>query len=388
MKTKLVSLLAAFALALCLPATAFASSSAFDSGSGESITVQDSYTGNAFLLNRDARNLQVACDFYWAGSTLNASGLSVGAGNGGSALMAGQDISLSSSQIAGSLRAAAQQLQVSNVAVGNNITAAGNSVSISNSSAKGVYAAGSDISVSGNFQAVALTGGSVSLGGNYAGDVQVNAASVRVASGTTVGGTLTVPSDAQVTIEEGASVPSVSYSSVLQQGASSEQGTGGFSIFMCIFACIAHMLLAMFFALLFKESLTRATEMYREKAGRTALSGLVVFIVVPFVALFLLFPLVTIPISAFIFIAMAVVWMFSIPLAGYVLGCRFLPKMRPMGAGVLGTLALTVLAYLPGLITVVPTVCAIFVAGYLWQRWREKRIQAKQAKGDTLPKAE
>ncbi len=369
---KLVGLIAAFVLVFSLPATAFAASSAFDSGAQESVTVQDSYTGNAFLLNRDMQNLQVDCDLYWAGNELSASGLNVGAGTGGSVLLAGQDISVASSQVAGSLRAAAQNLQVSGVTVGNNITVAGSNVVISSSSAKGVYAAASNLSVAGTFKGASLFGGSVTLGGTYEGNVDVSASTVRVASGTTINGTLTVSSDASVNIEEGANVSNLEYSSALQHSPV-EQDTGGFNILMCMFACVAHMLLAMFFALLFKESMQRAIRMYKEKAGRTMLSGLVVFIAAPFVASLLLFPLVTAPISAFMLIVMAVIWLFAIPLAGYVLGCRFMPKVRPMGAGVLGTLVLTVITYLPGLFFVVPTVCSILVAGYLWQAWREKR---------------
>lgn len=135
MRKKLLVVVAAFALVLCMPAMAFAANSAFDKGTAESTSYVDSYTGNAFLMERDALNLTVGRDLYWVGDTLNARGLEVGGGTGGSALLAG----------------------------------------------------------------------------SYAGDVNISAGTVNVSRGTTVGGTLRVPNNAQVTIEEGANVPNVSY---------------------------------------------------------------------------------------------------------------------------------------------------------------------------------
>lgn len=161
MRKKLLVVVAAFALVLCMPAMAFAANSAFDKGTAESTSYVDSYTGNAFLMERDALNLTVGRDLYW---------------------------------------------------VGNNITIAGQNVSIaSDVSACGVYAAGSNVSVSGTYQGAAFAAGTVNLAGSYAGDVNISAGTVNVSRGTTVGGTLRVPNNAQVTIEEGANVPNVSY---------------------------------------------------------------------------------------------------------------------------------------------------------------------------------
>ena len=150
MKKKFLIVVAALALVLCLPAAAFASNSAFDKGTADSTSYVDTYTGNAFLTERDALNLAVECDLYWAGETLNASGLDVGSGTGGSALLAGNTLNVASSSIQGSLRAAGQTINISSTSVGNNITVAGADVAISSDvSARGVYAAGSEVSVSG-----------------------------------------------------------------------------------------------------------------------------------------------------------------------------------------------------------------------------------------------
>ena len=72
MRKKLLVVVAALALVLCMPAVAFAANSAFDKGTAESTSYVDTYTGNAFLMERDALNLTVGRDLHWAGDTLNA----------------------------------------------------------------------------------------------------------------------------------------------------------------------------------------------------------------------------------------------------------------------------------------------------------------------------
>ncbi len=300
MRKKLLVVVAVFALALCMPAMAFAANSAFDKGTAESTSYVDSYTGNAFLMERDALNLTVGRDLYWVGDTLNARGLEVGGGTGGSALLAG----------------------------------------------------------------------------SYAGDVNISAGTVNVSRGTTVGGTLRVPNNAQVTIEEGANVPNVSYvDDALVSTVSEGSEQNPFSVIgPLLFSCMAHALLVLLFFFLIKGAMEGAVKLTETKLSRMFMLGFVVFFVLPLLGLFLLFPLVTAPISALIFIFIAVLWMFSIPFAGYVLGRRLFEGMAPLGAGVIGTLVLTAVCYIPYLFFVVPTVCSIFVAGYLTQSFLGKRV--------------
>ena len=77
------------------------------------------------------------------------------------------------------------------------------------------------------------------------------------------------------------------------------------------------------------------------------LLGLALFFALPLLGLFLLFPLVTAPISVLIFLFIAVLWAFSIPFAGYVLGRCLFKKVKPLGAGMLGVVILTAVCYVP-----------------------------------------
>ncbi len=382
MKKKLLVVVAALALALCLPATAFASNSAFDKGTADSTSYVDAYTGNAFLTERDALNLAVECDLYWAGETLNASGLDVGSGTGGSALLAGNTLNVASSSVQGSLRAAGQTINISSTSIGNNITVAGADIAISSDvSARGVYAAGSEVSVSGTYHGAAFAAGTVNLAGTYAGDVSVSAGTVNVSKATTVGGTLRVPSNANVVIEDGANVPNVSYAddplvSSDSEGQISPLATVG----PLLFSCIAHALLVLLFVFLLKGTLEAAVELSKTKLARMFLWGLAAFFALPLVAVLLLFPLATAPISVLIVICIVVLWMFSIPVAGYVLGRRLFKNMKAAGAGVLGALILTAVCYVPYLFFVVPTISSIFVAGYAIKHFLDNRAQQKSHK--------
>lgn len=307
MRKKLLVVVAALALVLCMPAMAFAANSAFDKGTAESTSYVDTYTGNAFLTERDALNLTVGCDLYWAGDTLNARGLEVGGGTGGSALLAGSTLNLA---------------------------------------------------------------------GSYAGDVNISASTVNVSRGTTVGGTLRVPNNAQVSIEEGANVPNVSYvDDALVSTVSEGSEPNSFSVIgPLLFSCMAHALLVLLFFFLIKGAMEGAVKLTETKLSRMFMLGFVEFFVLPLLGFFLLFPLVTAPISALIFIFIAVLWMFSIPFAGYVLGRRLFEGMAPLGAGVIGALVLTAICYIPYLFFVVPTACSVFIAGYLTQSFLDKRV--------------
>ena len=325
MRKKLLAAVAALILALSMPAVAFAANSAFDKGTAESSSYLDSYTGNAFLTERDALNLSVERDLYWAGDTLNASGLEIGNGTGGSALLAGATLNVASSDVHGSLRAAGQNINISGTNVGNNIT---------------------------------------------------------------VAGTLRVPNGAEVAVEDGANVPNVSYvDDALVTSASQESSPSPLTMVgPLLFSCFAHILLVLLFFFLIKGALEGAAELVQTKLARMFLLGLALFFALPLLGLFLLFPLVTAPISVLIFLFIGVLWAFSIPFAGYVLGrCPF-KKVKPLGAGMLGVVILTAVCYVPYLFFVVPTVSSIFVAGYLTQSFLDKRAAQKdENRADALP---
>lgn len=368
--------IAVTALVACFPFAAHAANSAFDGGSSAGKTsYPDANTGNAFLVDKPISNMNVGCDLYWAGSTLDASGLTTGAQGSGSALIAGNTLTLRDSVINGSLRMAGQNVHVESTNVMNNITVAGQDVSISSDvTAKGVYAAGSTVYVSGSYAGGFVSGGMVTFGGTVNGDLVVSAGQIEIKPGAVVTGTLTVPANANVVVGDGAQV-SLEYSEAAAAATQSNVLMG--TIMPMIAACVMHVLLALLFLFLFKKTLAEATVALRQKPGRTLGLGAAVFFVAPILALLLIVPLITAPISVLMIIVMVTVWLFAIPFAGVALGCRLFASMRPSLAASLGTIILTVLCYLPFLFFLVPTVCTIFIAGFFCQKFLDVRRERK-----------
>lgn len=142
----------------------------------------------------------------------------------------------------------------------------------------------------------------------------------------------------------------------------------------------------MFFVIIRKQ-LVGASIMARKRLGMMLLAGLVVFLVAPLACLLLIFPLITIPVVVLMVLVMLIIALFSIPFAGSALGMMlFKDRMNPVLAAVIGTLILTICAYLPILSIITVIFCIVFTAGYLWMSYwdihktrRQERIAAQQA---------
>lgn len=361
------------------PRGAYAANSAFDNTEVKPQQYMDSYTGNAFLANRDVTNVVVGCDLYWAGQTLNASGVTTGADGSGDALLAGQTISLSNSNIQGSLRAAGQDITITSTKVTNNITVAGQTISAkSEVKAKGLYGAAETLNIAGSYQSAALSGDTVTLSGSFEGDVHVSASRVEVSRAAVVGGTLYVPEDAFVVVDDKAQVRNMVKSGLVGTGPS-EGLPIGILISFFMFSCIAHVLLTMVYWYIGKDVIRDAAVMSRERIGSLVLTGLVIFFAAPLVALLLLIPVVTLPLVVLMGIIMVTVWLFSLPFAGAALGCQLFHKMSPRIAALLGTLILTALCYVPYLLPVIPTLTSIYTMGYVGQKFITKRRLSKNS---------
>lgn len=368
-----------------VPQVAYALNSAFDETSYETQQYIDSYTGNAFLTHRDVTNVTVGCDLYWAGEALNASGLTTGADGSGDALLAGETISLKNSNIQGSVRAAGRDLNIVSSQIANNITVAGQNISVASSvDARGLYAAGETLDIAGTYQSGALSGDAVTLTGSFEGDVYVSAAHVTVTDAAVVKGTLYVPEDASVTIEDKAQIHNTVESGLVGSG-----NAGGLPLAVILsllaFSCIAHVLLTMVYWYFGKDAIRDAAVMSRDHVGSLVLTGLVIFFATPLVAVLLIVPVVTLPLVALMGIIMVTVWLFSIPFAGAALGCQIFSKMPPRVAALVGTLILTVLCYVPYLLPVIPTLTSIYTIGYVGQKFLiRRRLSKKQAPNDSI----
>lgn len=391
MRKRIAALLATFALIFCLPIctpTAFAASAFDQGGSLSSATGVESSTdynaGNMFAALHPVSNTDIENDLYWAGQTLDASKLNVGTSGHGSILAAGQSIMLKNVQVADSVRVAAQTIAIEHATIGNNITVAAQSISLGNEvKANGVYASARTLSIDGAYNGGFLVSETASFNGTVEGDLTIQSSQIEIGKNAQVKGTLTVPEGVPVTIADGAQVPNISYSVIPE----THEPTLFDNIMSVVYACMAHVVLVGLFFVIIRKQLVRASIMARKRLGMMLLAGLVVFLVAPLACLLLIFPLVTIPVVVLMVLVMLIVALFSIPFAGSALGMMlFKDRMNPVLAAVIGTLVLTICAYIPIISVLTVIFCIIFTAGYLWMSYwdihkerKQERIAAQQA---------
>lgn len=383
-RTKFALFAAVLAFMLCMPTFAFAAG-AFDDGgqSGALSSGTQRNAGNLFALAHPVSSTDIEGDLYWAGQTLNATKVNVGTSGQGSLLAAGKDLSFSDITVAGSLRAAGQEITISRAQISSNITIAAQTISLgSDVAAKGLYASAQDITVAGSYEGGMLSAKNVNLDGVVEGDLTISAQTVAISEKAQVNGTLIVPEDVNITIAEGAQVPNVSYSAPVK----TEQPTMFDDLLMVLYTCMAHIVLVGLFFLVIRKSLVRSANMARTKLLKMLLAGLVIFIVAPILCIVLVFPLITIPIVVLMLIVMLLIALFSLPFAGSALGLMLLGKrMNPVLAAIIGTVALTILVYIPILSVVTVLFCIFFTTGYLWccyweshQERKRERLEARQ----------
>lgn len=385
LSARIGALIAAIALALCMPTAALAAGAFDDGGSNSAVPSSTEHNaGNLFSVMHPVSNADIENDLYWAGQTLDANKTNVGTSGHGSVIAAGQSISFTNGTVADSFRAAASNVSIDHAEIGNNITIAASDVSLGNEvSANGVYVAAKNLSLSGTYKGGILAVESVSFSGMVDGDLKIEAENITIEKNAQVTGTLTVPEGVNVDIADGAQVPNIAYSAPIQNA----QPTLFDDLISILYACMAHIVLVGLFFLIIRKSLVRAANMAREQLVKMLLAGLVIFIVAPILCLLLIFPLVTIPVVVLMVLVMVLIALFSLPFAGSALGLMLLGKrMNPVLAAVIGTVVLTIFAYIPILSTLTVVFSIIFTAGYLWmcywethQERKQERIAAAQA---------
>lgn len=386
MKKKIATLVAICALVLCMPFTAFAAG-AFDDGGTQSTTSSSTEhnAGNMFAVMHPVSNTDIENDLYWAGQTLDANKLNVGTSGHGSILAAGQNVTIKNATVADSIRIGAQSIVLDHIQAGNNLTLAAESISLgSEMNANGLYAAAKNLDIAGTYKGGLVSGETVNFNGVVEGDLNISAERISIGKNAQVSGELVLPEGVAVDIADGASVPNITYTAAPVQD---NQNNLADSLIQVLYACMAHIVLVGLFFVIIRKSLVRSANMARTQLVKMLLAGLIIFLVAPLVCLLLIFPLITIPVAVLMVLVMLIIALFSIPFAGSALGLMLLEKrMNPVLAAVIGTVVLTICAYLPILSVLTVIFCIIFTAGYLWfcywdmhQDRRRERLVAQQA---------
>lgn len=372
-RQSMLMLCALLMVCVLVPTVAFATeaSSAFDGSDQEQSSFIDDtkQTGNLFVINQDnVESRSIDADLYWAGNILHAQHLQVGASGSGDLLAAGAELYVRDTNVSGSLRLAGKTIEVTSTQVSNNITVAGADISLdANTCARGLYAAGATISAAGTYEGGALAGSRVTFSGTCNGNVSLQGNTITVTRDAVVKGILTVPENCELTIEDGASIGQVIKAAPANDNA--EQNTdlipfgSGLWFALVGFSLVAHCILALLFLWVARRPIERMAQVTHDHFTSVCFIGVAAFLLMPLVLIVLMIPLVTIPVVVLLLIMMITTWLFAIPLAGCAIGVRVGKGKRPYVMGLISTIVLTLLCWIPGMFLVVPSVCAAYLAG-------------------------
>lgn len=360
---------------LLLPTSAFAAQSPASFSSARALLVASSSPGNAY-----AAGVSVVVTAPVAGdlSVVGGSVIAAAPVNGDALLLAG---SISSrARMAGDLRALGWRISIEEPVLGD-LVALGVSVHDSGRVAGSVFIAAADVTLTnGALGPVTIYGNNVSLAGDFAGNIKVIASGhLTLAASTTIRGKLVYEAPeataipASATIVGGVEYTSASYLPDAGTSRILALVSIGFFLFVRILgALILAGLLAGLFPRLAESIAERA---YTKRPRSTLLSmllGFAILVATPVLLILLSLTFVGIGLALLLFIAYILLVLLAGIYAGILLGSifarRFLGRETVLWHdGVLGMLALSLIALVPALGLFVAFLLTAFSAGTLLQ---------------------
>ena len=283
-------------------------------------------------------------------------------------------------KVTGSVRIAGQDIKL-NGEVTRNVMAAGESVIFDQQSLTG--------------QDIIVAGGIIKLYGKVGRDADLHGENVSV--GAEIGRDLT-GSMQQLYIAPSAKIAGdVSYRSPNELNRSSEAIIGGeikratsatngidfganivASILVIVFILVSLLLVSMVSVLVYPALFVKTNDIIKNKAGQSALGGVVVIFVVPLLMLFLALTFIGLPLTMLILAIWAVVVLLSGPVMAYFVGSLILRnKKSPLGAMALGSVIIIGLYLIPLINVFTMLAVGLFGSGSIAINMLEARKKVK-----------
>ena len=362
-----------FLISLLLPASTFAAKAPASFSAGQSILAASSSPGNEYVAGA---SIVVTAPVSGDLSAVGGSIISAAPVSGDDFLLAGSVDSRES--VAGDLRAAGGSVTIEKPVAGD-IVAFGVSVNDSGRAGGSVFVTAMNTIISnGASGPVVIYGNNVSLAGNFANNVTVMATGrVKLEEGTTIHGAFSYESPQTAIIPESATIKGgIDYKDISYLP---DAGTSRVLAFVSVgFFLLVRILSMLILAGLltglfprFAEAITECTYTARpRKILLTTLLGFAVLAATPILFLMLMLTFVGFGIALLIILAYALLVFLSVMYAGILLGSvlarRFARREIVLWRdGVLGMLALSLIALIPFVGVFVILLLTIFSAGML-----------------------
>lgn len=317
-------------------------------------------------------------DYFAAGDTVIVSGTV-----NGDAFVAGRMIIVDGT-INGDLLAAGGTIQVLG-AVKNNIRAAGGTITVSSSVGGNVTLAGGNVSIAntaviagsvvagaGNLEIFApigkgmtIGGGNILLGNKVGGDILAGTKQLTLLRGASVKGNLSYWSSEDARVIEGATIagtldkhalPKTDWQSkkmnaFAEQRARANKLSSGFTFLWAVVAILVLFVLGLILFKLFPAFTMNVQDEMKKKPWASMGFGLIAMIVLPIIATVLLFTVVGIPLSIFIFFELCILYVAADIFASLFIGEQVfsLLKLKPHHAWKLltGLILLSSILFIP-----------------------------------------
>ncbi len=264
------------------------------------------------------------------------------------------------------IRAVAGTITV-NSRVGGNVTLGGGNVAIADTA----VIAGSVVAGAGNLEVFApvgkgmtIGGGNILIGNKVGGDVVAGTQQLTLLKGTVIKGSLTYWSNEDARVIDGATasggltkhaLPKNEWQTkkitAVNQGARAAKFATGFTALWAIATIIFLFILGLILFHLFPNFTTKTVDIMQKNPWQSLGKGLVAAIVLPVVAMVLLFTVIGIPISIFIFFVLGILYVLADLFASLFVGERVLSwlKVKPHRAWQLitGLVLLAIILFVP-----------------------------------------
>lgn len=313
----------------------------------EDVLVKGSSTRSVFAGGRTVDVEAEAPDVFAAGETVKVGGATgdnlVGAGRvvivagpvGGDAFVFGELLTVSA-DIAGDLYAAGETLIIP-----DGVTVGGN-----------VYFGGAEFDLDGAIGGSLLGGGAnFDIDGSIGGDVDIDAATLNVGDGASIGGTLSYSSASEGSIADGATVGKVDWTKKAPKVDSDSDDGGGSNVGWHIFLLLSGIVTGSVLLGLFPKALTQPAALLEEESPVALGVGFAVLLGVPVLAVFLALFVLPIPLSMLAMALYVPVTYLARFVAAYALGLLILRKAnqvpKPMGALFAGLIVLHLVYAIP-----------------------------------------
>ena len=318
--------------------------------------------------NESAKNLYYAgdninetidgkSDIYAAGNSISLNGMVES-----DVIVAGNTINISVENVGGSVRAAGYSINIDSQ-INRNITAFASTINIKpNTKAKGVYIFGGSISFLGEAEDLYISADKVELNGVVTGNVKISCSELVIGENTRVDGKFELEAENQPIVLGSFDTSKIDFEKIEINNENNINFIGASLIGKAI-SLITAIILVVLITLLCKGYLSNSYNRLVSKPWLPFVVGFATLIIVPILAIVLCFTIVCIPVSIISILIYSVLIYIAPVISGIVVGRVVFRNMNEYLSGILFTVIIKVITFIPYVGAIVAFACLLLSLG-------------------------